>query len=290
MLKVSGFTFIRNAICYDYPVVEAISSILPVCDEVVVAVGKSEDDTLDLVRSIHPDKVRVVETTWDDSLRKGGAVLAVETNKALAAVAPDADWAFYIQADEVLHEQYVPGLKKVMETWKDDKRVEGLVFDYRHFYGSYDYIGDSRRWYRREVRVVRPAQGIYSFRDAQGFQKDGRPLKVKHADAVIHHYGWVRPPDKQQERQVAFHSLWHDDAWVDENVRVYDQFDYSGIDSLTRYEGTHPAVMLDRISRMNWQFSFDPSQKKLSMKSRILQWVFRLTGWRIGEYRNYRVI
>ena len=40
-MRVSGFTFIRNAIHYDYPIVEAIHSILPLCDEVVVAVGNS---------------------------------------------------------------------------------------------------------------------------------------------------------------------------------------------------------------------------------------------------------
>ncbi|MBM3912615.1 MAG: glycosyltransferase family 2 protein, partial [Sphingomonadales bacterium] len=45
-MKVSGFTFIRNAVLLDYPILEAIRSILPLCDEIVVAVGKSEDETL----------------------------------------------------------------------------------------------------------------------------------------------------------------------------------------------------------------------------------------------------
>ena len=49
-MKVSGFTFVRNAVKYDYPVVESIASILPLCDEVVVAVGQSEDGTRALIR------------------------------------------------------------------------------------------------------------------------------------------------------------------------------------------------------------------------------------------------
>ncbi len=107
-MKVSGFSFIRNAIQYDYPIVEAIQSILPLCDEFVIAVGRSEDQTLSLIQSIQSDKIRIIETVWDDSLREGGRVLAVETDKALAAIAPDSDWAFYIQGDEVVHEKYLP--------------------------------------------------------------------------------------------------------------------------------------------------------------------------------------
>jgi hypothetical protein len=105
-MKIAGFSFIRNAVKYDYPIVEAILSILPLCDEFVIAVSKSEDNTLKLIRSIGSPKIRIIETVWDDSLRKGGAVLAQETDKALQAVSDDVDWAFYIQRDECLHEQY----------------------------------------------------------------------------------------------------------------------------------------------------------------------------------------
>jgi len=61
-MKVSGFTVIRNAIKYDYPVSEAITSILPFCDEVIVAVGNSSDGTLDLVKQIESPKIKIIET------------------------------------------------------------------------------------------------------------------------------------------------------------------------------------------------------------------------------------
>lgn len=152
---VSGFTIVRNAIRFDYPIVEAIKSILPLCDEVVVAVGKSEDETLQLIKSINDSKIKIIETIWDDSLREGGKVLAAETNKAYDAISEKADWCFYIQGDEVMHEKYLPTIKSEMEKWKDDTRVEGLLFNYTHFYGSYDFVGDSRKWYREEIRIVR---------------------------------------------------------------------------------------------------------------------------------------
>ncbi len=287
-MKVYGFSFVRNAIKYDYPVVAALRSILPLCDEIVVAVGQSEDDTRALISSIDPSKIRIIDTVWDEQLRKGGRVLAQETNKALRAISSDAHWAFYIQADEVVHEDDYEAIWQAMQRWKDDRRVEGLLFDYLHFYGSYDYVGASTRWYRREVRIVRNDPAIFSYRDAQGFRKKpNRKLRVKRAHARIFHYGWVKDPVAMQRKQEDFNKLWHDDEWIARHVVSRDAFDYSAIDALARFEGTHPAVMQTRIQQRNWQFDFDPTRKQLSLKERLRLGIERLTGWRPGEYRNY---
>ena len=218
-MKVSGFTFVRNAIKYDYPIVEAIQSILPLCDEVVVAVGDSEDGTLELIKGIPSEKIKIIETIWDDTLREGGRVLAVETDKAFSAVSEDTDWAFYIQGDEVLHEKYHDAVRDAMRRYKDEPAVEGLLFNYLHFYGSYDYIGESFRWYRREIRVVRKRKDIFSYRDAQGFRKKPNDkLRVKLIDAFIYHYGYVREPKAMQGKQRSFNKYWHDDQWVEKHV------------------------------------------------------------------------
>ncbi len=285
---VSGFTIVRNAIKFDYPIVEAIRSILPLCDEMIVAVGNSEDETLQLVQSINDPKIRIIHTIWDDSLREGGRVLADETNKAYNAISTKADWCFYIQGDEVIHEKYHPAIKEAMQRWKDDLNVEGLLFDYTHFYGSYDYVADSRKWYRREIRIVRKNNQVRSYKDAQGFRKrDNSKLRVKPANASVYHYGWVKPPEAQQAKQQSFHKMWHDDKWMEQNIPKVDQFDYSQIDSLAKFNGTHPAVMQERIDRQNWQFSFDPTKKKWGLKMRALMWLEKTTGKRIGEYKNY---
>ena len=289
-MKVSGFTFVRNAIKFDYPIVEAITSILPICDEIIVAVGKSEDDTLELIRSIKSQKIKIIETLWNDNLREGGHVLADETNKAFAAISSDSDWAFYIQGDEIVHEQQLPEIKKAMQRFKDDKNIDGLLFNYIHLYGSYDYVGDARRWYRKEIRVVRNNRSISSYKDAQGFRKNGRKLKVKAIDANIYHYGWVKPPEAQQAKQQTFHKLWHTDEWMKQNIPQVDKFDYATIDSVAHFKGTHPAVMQERISKMNWKFSFDPTIKKLSFKLKILMVIEKKFGWKIGEYQNYKIV
>jgi hypothetical protein len=288
---VSGFTIVRNAIKYDYPIVEAITSVLPLCDEFIVAVGNSEDETLALIQSINDPRVKIIQTVWDDTLREGGHVLADETNKAYAAISDEADWCFYIQGDEVIHENSSAELKQAMLDHKDDLRVEGLCLLYRHFYGSYDYVGDSRKWYRREVRIIRKHPDITSYRDAQGFRfKNGRKLNVKLLDVYVHHYGWVKPPEAQQAKQLSFHKMWHDDQWMKQNIPTVQEFDYSQIDSLAVFSGTHPRVMRDRIARMNWKFNFDPTQKRWGLKMRLLMWIERNWGWRIGEYKNYNNI
>jgi len=288
-MKVTGVSFIRNAIKYDYPIVEAILSILPICDEVVVAVGNSEDATLELIQSIDPHKIKIIQTTWDDSLREGGQVLADETNKALRAVSTDTDWIFYIQGDEVVHEQYLPAIKKAMEENLSNKNIEGLLFNYLHFYGSYDYVGNSYQWYRREIRVVRNNQKIYSYKDAQGFRKEGNlKLKVRLIDAYMYHYGWVKEPKAMQQKQENFNKYWHNDEWMSQNIVKQDDFDYSQIDSLTKFGGTHPQVMQKRIEQKNWKFDRDMSFNKVKFKDKLKKIIEKLTrGYIIGEYKNY---
>lgn len=289
-MKVTGFTFIRNGVKLDYPIVEAIQSILPICDDFVVAVGNSEDDTLGLIQAIDPSKIRIIETIWDDSLRENGAVLAVETNKAFQAIESDSDWAFYIQGDEVIHEQYLPIIKSAMERFKDDKKVDGLLFHYRHFYGSYDYVGASNSWYKDEIRVIKNDKSIYSFKDAQGFRKgDNEKLNVIGIPAYVNHYGWVKDPRAMQQKQESFHKLWHNDEWLDKNVDKVEAFEYEKhVSELKGFTESHPKVMEERLKRVNWKFDFDISMSKRSMKDRFKD-LLLLVGIN-PNYVNYKLI
>jgi hypothetical protein len=290
-MRIAGFLFIRNAIKYDYPVRESILSLLPLCDEVIVNAGNSEDDTTQLIRSIGSPKIRIFDSVWDDRLREGGRVLAVETDKAFDQVPADVDWCIYLQADELIHEQDYKVIRESLAKYKDDPRVEGFLFRYRHFYGSYDYLGDSRRWYSHEIRVIRNDKMIRSYRDAQGFRKNGQKLRVKPIDAYIYHYGWVRHPSRQMEKHLDFEKLYNNDKLARQASQQQTlDFDYSGIDSLQLYQGTHPAVMKDWIQKKNWQFTADISRKKFNLKGWLLYWIEKYTGWRLFDYRNYKII
>lgn len=291
-MKVTGFSFIRNAVRFQYPVVEALKSILPLCDDVVVAVGASQDGTRELVASIDP-KIRIIDTVWNDNLVEGGAVLAEETNKALKAVGRESDWCFYIQGDEVVHENGYEEIQKAMLRWKDDKRVDGLLFKYLHFYGSFDYVGTSSLWYRNEIRIIRNDKSIYSYRDAQGFRKaNNQKLRVKPLNAWMHHYGWVRPPEVMWAKQRNLSSYYDGEEALRHNPeRVYSgQLDYSQIDALELFKGTHPKVMQERIRQINWTFDYDVTYNQLNWKDKAKNLIEKITGKRPFDFNNYKVI
>ncbi|HUR11698.1 MAG TPA: hypothetical protein VM012_10040 [Flavitalea sp.] len=289
-MKIAGFTIIKNAVQNDYPVVESITSILPIVDDMIVSVGDCNDGTEELVRGINSSKIRIVHSVWDPSLKMGGKVLAVETDKAKQHIRPEYDWAFYIQADEVLHEQYYEAIRAAAEQYKDRQDVEGLLFNYMHFYGTYDYIGDSRKWYNKEVRIIRNDPRIKAYRDAQGFRKDGEKLQVKMANACMYHYGWVKDPRLMMNKQKAFLEFWEQKKSWKDFVQQTSAFDYNDFDSVDIFRGTHPAVMKERIMKKNWQVTLDSRQKKFSLKEKLLYWFEKKTGQRLFAYKNYRLI
>jgi hypothetical protein len=289
-MKISGFTIIKNAVINDYPVVEAITSLLPVVDEMVVLVGDSSDNTRDLILSIGDDKIKIIDSVWDKNIRSGGTVLAVETNKAFNLIDKDSDWAFYIQADEVVHEKYHQAILEGCHRYKEDKRVEGLLFKYLHFYGTYDYVGDSRTWYSHEVRIIRNDKKIQAYRDAQGFRTGRNKLRVKGLDAYIYHYGWVKSPAQMLRKNKNMGEFWQRDARSVTNEEMQEYFDYTRFDSLEKFTGTHPSVMRDRIGRQNWHLELDISQKKFSLKDRFLYYFEKSTGIRPFDFRNYKIL
>lgn len=289
-MKISGYTIIKNAIKNDYPIREAILSILPVVDEMIVSIGDSEDATEELIKSIPSDKIKIVHSVWDPSIKTGGSILAVETDKAFEHIAPDSDWAFYIQADEVVHEKYHDAIRKAAEKYKDDKQVEGLLFNYLHFYGTYDYIGDSRRWYHKEVRVIRNDKNIRSYKDAQGFRNHGKKILVKQIDAYIYHYGWVKSPQQMLNKQKNTVKFWSDQEEWNKTISAQEVFDFSDFDSLEKFKGTHPSVMLERVAAKNWQVDLDISRKRFSLKDRLLYWLEKKTGLRLFDFKNYKKI
>ncbi len=252
-MRVSGFSIIRNGVTYGYPFVEAILSILPVCDEFVVNVGKTEDGTLETIRSIDSPKLRILEREWDMSLREGGLLISAETNHALAECT--GDWCFYIQADEVLHEKYHPVVREAMEQYLPDARIEALQFGYRHFYGSYDFYQDNfRNWYVKECRIIRRHPNIASWGDGMDFRhRDGTLLRVKRIDAEIYHYGWVRPPQVMYRKNVGFHELYFTDEEVKRRAAPVEQI-YNDVGHLKRFTEGHPAVMKERIAASSWKF------------------------------------
>ncbi|MFQ5666301.1 MAG: glycosyltransferase family 2 protein [Candidatus Binatia bacterium] len=287
-MRVSGFTFVRNAIDLYYPVVESISSILPICDEFVVAAGDSTDGTTELLRTIRDPRLRIIDTVWDRNQFVRGATNAQQTNIALDACT--GDWAFYLQADEVVHEDDLMPLVDRMRTCLDDRRVEGLLFDYLHFFADYEHYQTAHGWYRREVRVVRTGIGVRSWKSAQGFRRGGRKLRVVQSGGRVFHYGWVRPPRHMTRKAHAFNTIHAGPQRADKRYPDLDQeFDFGRLHGCARYAGTHPAVMRARIAAKDWAVRHGRSvQRHDTLRNRALSFLEnRILGFRLGEHRNY---
>ena len=289
-MKIAGFTIIKNAVTNDFPIVEAIRSLLPVVDEMIVLIGDSSDETTALIEAIGDAKIKIHHSVWNKNLRKGGAVLADETNKAFALISNEYTWAFYIQGDEVVHEKYYPAIRTACERYASDTAVQGLLFKYKHFYGTYDYVGDSRKWYAHEIRIIRNNKSISAYRDAQGFRIGKAKLPVARIDASIYHYGWVKSPTQMRKKIKESSVYWNDDTQMEKIKSSPDDYDFSGFDSLEKFTGTHPGVMLDRIQRQNWIIDLDLSQKKFSFKNKCLYLFEKLTGIRPFDFKNYKII
>ena len=287
---ISGFTLVRNAVRLDYPIVPAIRSILDVCDEVLVNVGRSDDGTRDLVAGIRDPRVRIIDTVWD--LSGGSGVLSFETNRTMAACR--GQWGVYIQADEVLHETGATLLRERMAEWDRDPRVEGLLVDYLHFYGDFDTVATDRHWYRREVRAVRLGQGIRSYQDAQGFRVGPtlRRVRARPTGARMFHYGWARSPQSMRKKLVASQEIFREAADRLADRAANQQLLY-WTPLLRRFAGAHPSAAQPWITARRAAASeagpaVGPRRLRLAhLRLYLSDWIERLTGARLFEYRNY---
>ncbi|MEK6705806.1 MAG: glycosyltransferase family 2 protein [Bdellovibrionota bacterium] len=302
-MKVSGFTIIKNGNIFDYPYQESLHSMLPLVDELIVNIGRSDDDTamqiLSLAEKDGSGKIRCFETSWEaksPEQNRGGALLAEQTNTALGKCT--GDWCIYLQADEVLHENDIPALKQSLEQNLKLPEVEGLLFDYVHFYGSYDIVQFSRSAYRREVRAIKKNASPLSVGDAQGFRHiSGRKLSVARTEARVFHYGWVRHPEAMRSKTFFLDQLYHgprnDHADSGKKPHTGDNYRYKRFWGLQKFLGTHPAVMSKRISAVKWKWDYDTSKFVWTfgdIKKAILDIFEKLTGYRLFEYRNYKLI
>jgi hypothetical protein len=277
--RVSGFSIVRNAIRFGYPVEESLRSLTPLVDELVVAVGRSEDGTLDLVRSLDIPQLRIVETVWDDALRDGGRVLAQQTNLALSHCRHP--WAFYLQADEVVHEDDHTRIRAAIARADGSRRVDALRFRFLHFEGTYAYVNYVR--YRKQCRIIRNDGRVQSVGDAAGFgMTDGALLRAAGSGAKIYHYGWARAPEVLKQKTLAFQKLYHDDAWVEDRYAGVPAELLSDVDIAFRFRGTHPAVMAARIGAADWRI---PASRRPPLDSPLLNPRF-YTAW----LRKWRIL
>jgi glycosyltransferase involved in cell wall biosynthesis len=298
-MVVSGFSYIRNGFTYQYPFLESIQSILPICDEFVIAVGDSNDGTREAIEALNNPKIKIIDTIWDEQMREGGKIFAQQANIALNACT--GDWLFHIQADELIHEKDLPVIQRAIQGVDSDSRVEGLLFDFLNFYGSYNYLNGTRYQHKKEIRIFRNGLNVFSYRDSQGFRKypnqlareqnyKGDKLWVQDIGVPVYHYSYVRPPKEMNEKSKYFAQFWFNDSDLNKIFGERKETNYYDIEKIDLFTGTHPAIMSEWIKQGNYEFDPSKINTKMSLKKRVAYKLDKLLGWRLGEYRNYKVL
>ncbi|MGN6247172.1 MAG: glycosyltransferase family 2 protein [Ginsengibacter sp.] len=313
-MKISGFTFTKNANKLYYPVKASIECLLPLVDEFIVALAQDEDDdgTEEEIMSIGSDKIKIIKTIWDLEKYPNGQEYAHQTD--IAKEACSGDWLFYIQSDEIVHEKYLPLIKQNCEKYLNDKEVEGFLFKYKHFWGDYDHYIQSHAGYPREIRIIRNDPEIHSWRDAQSFRKipnfDGKDyyqkentskLNVVELDAYIFHYGFVRPPYLMQKKRKNHNTNYLGESSTEQLFRnEAEVFDYGDLSKIKIYKESYPAAMQDFIKKFNWkdQLRYKKGNEKLKkqkhekFKYRLLTFLEHtfLNGRLLFGFKNYKLL
>ena len=269
--SISGFTFIRNGVELGFPFEASIRSLLPLVDEFVVVVGKSNDDTLARIHAIGSPKIRVIETIWNERMADRGFVYAQQ--KMIAQYACTGDWAFYLEGDEVVHEAELANIRASVDKHHNNPAVEAFVFDYFHFYGTPDFVANSPAWYRRECRLIRNTIRSYA-PDGQYWlitadHKKGRNPQAALANAHIYHYGWVRSNEAMQKKLDQVSKFWSHGA---PTIR-YSQFDAQVLQPFT---GTHPELVKPWLeSSAEKSFTIDLDYK-LTKREKRHRWLMKI--------------
>ena len=285
-MKVSGFTFLRNGQMLGYPFVESIKSILPIVDEFVVALGPCEDETQKMLEAIGDQKIRILHTQWNEVMQDRGYVYGQQ--KMIAQFNCTGDWAFYLEADEVVHEDDLPKIVEAMERYKNDERVEALLFDYLHFYGNKNSYLDSPGWYRRAPRIIKNSLRSYApdglFWLILEKNKKGRYPHAALTGATMYHYGWVRSEEQMNLKSQKVQKYWN---------KRHSRIDYSQIDPdiIKEFKGSHPKVVEEWLPDAEGIFKADPNHRlsRKEKKHRIMKRLEDLFGIEVSK-KHYRLV
>ena len=285
-MKVSAFTFIKNGEILGYPFIQSIKSILPIVDEFVINVGSGEDNTLEVIQAINDPKIRIIQSCWNDNMKNRGYVYGQQ--KMVAQFNCTGDWAFYIEGDEIYHENDLDRIYMSMKENLDNSEVEALIFDFYHFYGNANSYLDSPGWYRSEARIIKNSLRTYApdglFWLVLDNNKTGRYPRAKHTGAKCYHYGWVRSEAQMNLKSKKVQKYWGGEA---------NKIDYSKMDQsiIKEFKGSHPKIIQDWIPKETGVFVADQDYKlSLKQKKHKIMIIFeKLFGLELSK-KHYKLV
>ena len=285
-MKVSAFRFIKNGQLLGYPYIQSIKSVLPIVDEFIINVGFGEDNTLDEIKKINDPKIRIIQSHWNDNMIDRGFVYGQQ--KMVAQYNCTGDWAFYIEGDEIYHENDLDRIYISMKENLNNPDVEALIFDFYHFYGNGNSYLDSPGWYRAEARIIKNSLRTYApdglFWLVLDSNKKGRYPRARHTGAKCYHYGWVRSEHQMNLKSEKVQKYWGGKA---------KKIDYSKMDQsiIKEFKGSHPKIIKDWLPNENEVFKADPNYKpsKKQKKHRVMIIIEKFLGLELSK-KHYKLV
>lgn len=285
-MSISGFTFIKNGEILGYPFVESIKSLLPIVDEFVINIGESEDNTLEIVKNIQDPKIRIITSKWNDKMQDRGYVYGQQ--KMIAQFNCTGDWAFYLEGDEVIHENDYEKIINTCKKYKDNQDIEAIVFDYYHFYGNANSYLCSPGWYRKAPRIIKNSIRSYApdglFWLILDKNKTGRYPRAVHSNATIYHYGWVRSEEQMNLKSAKVQKYWG---------KKSKKIDYKEIDGniIKEFKGTHPKVIQSWLPKDSTIFKVNPKHilTKKERKHRLMLKIEKMFGLELSK-KHYKLV
>lgn len=243
--SLGGVTFCIDPIKYDYCIRESIACLEELCDKVVVLDAGSEDGSVELLKSLESDKVKVVYLErgqyWDQI--RGKEKLSFFQNMALQHL--DTDYYYLQQADECTHENSFPYIREAIQSGH-----EGFMITRHNLWGNCNNklnVPEERQ--PCSTQVIRLAKTTYSSYD-DGESVGCWNVCMDWLDKIeMFHYGFVRKKEVMKDKIINMQkSVFEID--YDKKLDGMDVFDYRAWHDdnvLVPIKGTHPKFIQEWI-------------------------------------------
>lgn len=186
--KIAGYTHVFNAETHGFPYVESISSMLGFCDEVIVVDGGSTDGTLEKIKAIGSDKIKIFDRAWDWN-EPGMDGMQKAFGRAMTTVGPD-DFLWQQDADEVVHEDDYGKVRKMADRFPSD--VDLIHLPVVELWGVKDNVRTDRhswkwRLSRNNFRVTHGINGqarVFDEKTGRTYAKKGMSDGCEYVDIM----------------------------------------------------------------------------------------------------------
>jgi glycosyltransferase involved in cell wall biosynthesis len=238
---LSGYVCIRNAIFFDYCIREAVMSLLPVCDEVIISDGQSDDGTFEILKELAKmdSRVRIITYPWDNPVRDIGFWTRwMNTARGHLRYATQLE----VDADEIIDPAGYDQIRALVGTGKS------ALFQRLNFWKDSKHLAPENVACGTQVARLGPTSAWMCSDEPfpavnPNIRTDAEPFPTLR----IFHYGFIRDPKAFVRKSVAVQNMFFGSCdsritEMDAQGKDWRDRDYFEGLKLREYNDYHPEV------------------------------------------------